>query len=396
MGIKNPKGTVSIENYRSRLRLRWRYQNERYSLNLFHFNKANLLKAKKIAIQIENDLFSECFDDTLKKYRSQGKKRTQPEQALTGNLTLDLDNKDLKTGKTIVQLFEDWAKNYRQMDCECNCHYNALRNILKSWGEFSEATALIKLNRETFGAKTYNERLTMLKGFCKWLVKAQIWQTNPFEDVARKKVKKTVNPSRKPFTEDEIRKVLDAFKNDTFCPSCSRYKHSHYYPFIYFIFKTGVRNAEAIGLRVSSVDLKKKQIEIKEVLARSLKGTSSALRIRKETKNGKERVLPLTSDLLNVLEPIISGKQQDDLVFQSPKGLAIDDNNFQKRIFKPILKELKIEERVLYACRHTFGSRCIDSGITPVMTAFLMGNNPETALRNYTHQINIPKDLPSI
>jgi integrase len=30
------------------------------------------------------------------------------------------------------------------------------------------------------------------------------------------------------------------------------------------------------------------------------------------------------------------------------------------------------------------------------MTAFLMGNNPETALRNYTHQITIPKELPNI
>ena len=63
---------------------------------------------------------------------------------------------------------------------------------------------------------------------------------------------------------------------------------------------------------------------------------------------------------------------------------------------KKILKDLEIEERVLYACRHTFGSRCIDSGITPIMTAFLMGNNPETALKNYTHQINLPKDLPII
>jgi integrase len=132
------------------------------------------------------------------------------------------------------------------------------------------------------------------------------------------------------------------------------------------------------------------------VLARSLKGTSAVLRIRKETKNGKERVLPLTPDLYEILYPLMEGKQEDDLVFQSPNGLAIDDNNFQTRVFKKVLRELKIEERVLYACRHTFGSRCIDSGITPVMTAFLMGNNPETALRNYTHQLNFPKELPSI
>ncbi|MEO0312216.1 MAG: hypothetical protein RIQ89_1873 [Bacteroidota bacterium] len=79
---------------------------------------------------------------------------------------------------------------------------------------------------------------------------------------------------------------------------------------MYFIFKTGVRNAEAIGLRVSSIDLSNKQIQINEVLARSLKGTNVALRIRKETKNGKERILPLTSDLLIVLNPPIEGKKK--------------------------------------------------------------------------------------
>lgn len=282
------------------------------------------------------------------------------------------------------------------MDCEKHTNYNSVRNMLKKWGKIEQADIHIKLNAETFCATTYNRRLTMLKDFVKWLVKAGIWSFNPLEDINPKRYKKAKQPKRRPFTEAEIKSILKAFKNDTFSPKYSAFKHSHYYPFIYFIFKTGVRNAEAIGLRVGSIDLANKQIHIKEVLARSLKGTSSALRIRKETKNGKERILPLTSDLLEVMKKHLEGKEKDDLIFQSPTGLAIDDNNFQPRIFKKILRELKIEERVLYACRHTFGSRCIDQGITPVMTAFLMGNNPETALRNYTHQINIPKELPNI
>jgi integrase len=30
------------------------------------------------------------------------------------------------------------------------------------------------------------------------------------------------------------------------------------------------------------------------------------------------------------------------------------------------------------------------------MTAFLMGNNPETALRRYTHQMSLPTELPDV
>lgn len=377
MGIKNQKGTVSVESFRNRIRLRWRHQSKRYSLNLNAYSKQNLLQARKTALEIEQDMVIGRFDFTLIKYG--GKEEAIKEEH-----------------KTIVAYFEEWVSSYKQMDCEKHTNYNSTRNMIKKWGKIEEGNIQKKLSLETNAPVTYNRRLTILKNFTNWLVKKGIWNSNPLEDINPKKVKKVIEHKRVPFTETEIASILEAFKNDTYTPKYSAFKHSHYYPFIYFIFKTGVRNAEAIGLRVSSIDVKKKQIQIKEVLARSLKGTSAAMRIRKETKNGKERILPLTSDLLEVLKPVIEGKKKDDLVFQSYKRLAIDDNNFQKRIFKPILKHLNIEDRVLYACRHTFGSRCIDAGITPVMTAFLMGNNPETALRNYTHQINIPKELPKI
>ena len=380
MGInwvsKNQKGTVSVENFRNRVRLRWRHQSKRYSLNLNAYTKENLLHARKTALQIEQDIVVGSFDSTLIKYGGQ-----KSEKAET---------------KTIVTHFEEWVSNYKQMDCEKHTNYNSTRSMMKKWGKIDEGNIQKKLSQISNAAVTYNRRLTILKSFAKWLVKKGIWKSNPLEDINPKKVKKVKELKRKPFTEVEITAILDAFKNDIYTPKYSASKHSHYYPFIYFLFKTGARNAEAIGLRVGSIDVKKKQIQIKEVLARSLKGTSASLRSRKDTKNGKERILPLTPDLLKVLKPNLRGKKIDDLVFQSYNKLAIDDNNFQKRIFKPILKQLGIEERVLYACRHTFGSRCIDAGITPVMTAFLMGNNPETALRNYTHQITIPKELPSI
>ncbi len=344
MGQKNLKGTVSIVKDNSRIRLRWRYLNKRYSLNLFAYTKSNLLQSKKTALIIENDMLNSTFDSTLNKYK------------LNSNVVIK------SVDKSIVEYFEEWTINYRQMNCDKNTDYNSLRSMLKKWGRIEQHNILGKLNSETFCASTYNRRLSMLNSFAKWLVKKSIWNNNPFEDVNHKKYKKVVQSTRKPFTSEEIKKVLDAIKFDTYCPKSSAFKHSHYYPFMYFLFKTGVRNAEAIGLRVSSVDLQLNQIHIKEVLARSLKNTSSLNRVRKETKNGKERVLPLTSDLLEVLLPVITNKKADDLVFQSPNGLAIDDSNFRYRVFKKVLESLGIEKRVLYACRHTFGSRCASTG----------------------------------
>jgi len=65
MGQKNYKGSVSVFNDSCRLRLRWRYQKKRYSLNLFHNTKTNFIQAKKIALLIESDMVSETFDLTL-------------------------------------------------------------------------------------------------------------------------------------------------------------------------------------------------------------------------------------------------------------------------------------------------------------------------------------------
>jgi integrase len=337
-----------------------------------------MLAAKKLALQIEQDIALGQFDTTLSRYT--GKKSTSSKLSALN----------------FTDLFEHWVKNYKQMDCEVHTNYNSTRNMIRKWGKVDSSNIVQKLNSTKNAAVTYNRRLTILKDFCSWIVTQQIWDRNPLLLVKRKKVK-TVKPvKREPFTESEIKQVLDAFKNNTACSRYAATKHSFYYPFMYFLFKTGVRNAEAIGLRVKHIDHENKVIHIKEVLARTLKSTTSKNRVRKSTKNEKERVLPLTPDLMQVLAPLIEGKLPDDLVFYSPTGKAIDDNNFRKRIFTKVLDHLGIPVRVLYATRHTFGSRCIDEGITPVMTAFLMGNNPETALRRYTHQINIPKSLPEL
>ena len=294
-----------------------------------------------------------------------------------------------------MEHFEFWVKQYRNMDCDRDIDYQSTRSMMRRWGKFDENSVVDRLSREPIAAGTYNRRLSLLKAFFQWTKKNKITTVNPMEDVLHRKVRKVDNASRKPFTEEEIQRILEAFKNDTFCNS-STAKHSYYYPFVYFIFATGVRNAEAVGLRVQNIDLDNKVIHIRESLSRSIKGTHHAARTRKGTKNGKQRVLPLSDKLQEILLPLLLNKKADALVFTSPKGLAIDDNQFQKRIFRKVLQGLEIEHRVLYACRHTFGSRCIQSGITPVITAFLMGNSPQTALRNYTHLMELPDKLPKI
>jgi len=227
LGHKSPKGAVSVSNYKERIRLRWRYQCKRYSLSLGPYDKVNLKATKKVVLQIELDMANGQFDDSLIKYGGKVVKAVE----------------EPKKPQTIVAYFEKWVKDYKQLDCDKNSDYFHLRGTLRKWGEIDPSEMLARLNTEKYSPKTYNERLSMLKGFSLWMVKQGNWTINPFDDVSRKKVSKTEKPDRVPFTEDEIHLILEAVRENRFCPCSSRYKHSHYYPFLYFIFKTGVRNA---------------------------------------------------------------------------------------------------------------------------------------------------------
>lgn len=153
MGIKKQKGSVSVENYRNRIRLRWRYQGKRYSLNLSLYNKPNLTESKKLVLQIELDMANGDFDKSLVRY----------------------GGKELKVidelPKTIVEHFETWVSNYKQLNCNKNSDYYYLRNTLRKWGEIAPVEMLSKLNTENYSPKTYNERLAMLNGFSTWMQK---------------------------------------------------------------------------------------------------------------------------------------------------------------------------------------------------------------------------------
>lgn len=67
MGRKTTRGAVSLIDERGNIRMRWRYEGKRYSLTLFQNTKKGLHQAKKLAMEIESDLFNDRFDATLRK-----------------------------------------------------------------------------------------------------------------------------------------------------------------------------------------------------------------------------------------------------------------------------------------------------------------------------------------
>lgn len=404
MGRKNLKGNVSIDQDKHTIRLRWRYLSKRFSLNLFHYNKANLLRAKKIALTIENDLVSGAFDNTLNRYRELVAQASHPQSFksdISSNPTNETSRKErlieADVPTSILKEFDRYiaAKSMDPHSDDLSSYYTQTRAMLKKWGDFDPEDTPVLLSKEEFGPKTFNDRRNCLFKFFGWLVRKGKLPDNPLQEVSTRKRERNAEP-RKPFTDQEVRLILDALKTDHFRKKSSRYSHSQYYPLVAFMIQTGVRNAEAVGLQVRDVLWERGEIKICRALARTSKGTNEAARKEKGTKTNNVRFLPMNDFLADLLNPLCKGKRGTDLVFMNEMGRMIDDRMFQRRVFKPLLKELKLQDRDLYACRHTFATRAVQAGLKAHEVAYLMGDNLQTVVNNYYHAEHITTALPNL
>ncbi|HJU45703.1 MAG TPA: tyrosine-type recombinase/integrase [Chitinophagaceae bacterium] len=396
MGIKekSPKGEISIENYRGRIRLRWRYNGIRYPLSLpYSYAPENLHFAAVKAAEIKLDIIKGCFDTSLEKYK--------PPPIIAPPIEVTVAVSEAKTPvllHNLVEKFNDWTKNIRNINIEHSIDYMWTRRVLEKYINVPVEDIAEKIAAEKWCISTYNKRLNCLSGFLSWLVTTGGILSNPLLEVKRKRNRKKKKCSRRePLTEEEINTFLEAIRQDTFCHKSAPVKHSFYYPFLKFIFLTGVRNSEGIGLKVKQINFNLKQIEICEVLARTTKGSHHAARISKETKTGNTRYLPLTDELAALLFASVQDKELDRLVFISPRGVSIDDRMLQRRIIKPVLKKLGFKDRDLYSARHSFGTRAVEQGMPLTDIAYLMGHtNIQTASQNYVHVGKPATALPTI
>jgi integrase len=119
-------------------------------------------------------------------------------------------------------------------------------------------------------------------------------------------------------------------------------------------------------------------------------GESISRRNHKDTKTGKARTIQLNpiikSMLVNRYER--TKPQPDDLVFPSPKGVAIDDHNFCNRAWRTILTIGSIEYRKPYNLRHSATSHALAQGANPMALAEQTGHDKRVLLSTYAHAID--------
>jgi integrase len=365
---RTPKGSVSVEEHKDRIRLRWRYQGKRYCLALgLPYNPATLKIAQQLATKIELDILSGHFDKTLCAYSN---KITKP------------------SSLSVVGVFQAYI-SYKAKVVQDKTLYN-YKGTLKALVQYFATRQSCKLTKDDVEAfvtwykttdlepQIQRERLVRITSAWDWAIAEKLVDGNPWQG-ASKLIKVPPKQKPKPFTRDEVTAILGAFRENQY--------YSYYAPYVEFLVGTGCRPSEAIGLQWKHVAVDFSSVWIGSTLTRGE---------RKGTKTNKDRTLilpPRLSTLLCSLKPVTA--KPDDLVFKTPNGNPIRDQDFCRRAWHTILEELDISYRKPYYLIATFVSHALEAGVSPVSIAAMTGHSVQVLYEHYAASIKAPV-LPEI
>ncbi|MCT7965185.1 site-specific integrase [Laspinema sp. D1] len=231
------------------------------------------------------------------------------------------------------------------------------------------AKAISQYLLRSFSRDSARRALQQLGAACNWAVERGELEANPFDALQLKPQKK--RPKVDPFSEKERDRIIAEFERDPI--------HRHYAGFVRFLFLTGCRTSEAVGLRWGDCD--REFIKFCSPVVEGIRLNS--------TKTGEVRRFPINSQLRELLESIRpDGVESDRPVFTSKSGDLVSPNNFLRRHWKPVLEKVAIAYRPQYNTRHSFATFCLTQGESPARVAQWIGDSVPTLMRYYAGYIS--------
>lgn len=195
------------------------------------------------------------------------------------------------------------------------------------------------------------------------------------------KCPKKPEKSTKVLTLDEQNKFLDAAKESV-----------NYFHFL-FVLQTGVRSSELRGLRWEDIDFSNRSIHIRRNVTHD---SSSRKFITGNLKtNSGMRDIPMTQTVYDILMKIKNQQTQHqrkvlsfefaDHIFLNRNGNLLPNSNYDRYLEKLCVKA-GIEKISMHTLRHTFATRCIESGMKPKTLQKILGHaNISMTMDLYVH-----------
>jgi len=201
---------------------------------------------------------------------------------------------------------------------------------------------------------------------------------NPAAQATPPSATQAKSPEMRVWTQEQVLRFLELCEGDRY-----------YWPWL-FLVTTGCRRGEALGLRWSDVDFKRRVASIRQELI-PLTKTSGRGRegfILPRTKSGKPRVINLDSETLSALRTwkarqseehllVGQGYKEHDLVFCRPDGRPYHPEAFSKAFDRRLRQERFAELPLirLHDLRHTWATLALVAGINVKVVSERLGHS---------------------
>jgi integrase len=149
--------------------------------------------------------------------------------------------------------------------------------------------------------------------------------------------------------------------------------YDYYYTFVYFLFITGCRPSEAIGLQWKNIDLHRCAIDFSgSIVQIRSKAVRSEL-----SKTNRARNFPINEELADLIESIAGERIAEGLVFPSRQDASkpIDYINFCHRGWDKLVYPIVGRKSTPYSCRDTFITQQIAAGVPIEVVAKWVDNS---------------------
>lgn len=222
---------------------------------------------------------------------------------------------------------------------------------------------IIQLVENGLSNRTINRKISSLNAYYKFLLKTSDITTNP---LSRHKALKTSKKVQVPFSETELKTVLDDFNFDT------SFEGLRDKAIIELFYTTGMRRAELINLKMSDFDFDNFQVKVLG-------------------KRNKERFVPLLDSVVKTLKGYMAERDKikdpidDSVMFLTKKGAKVYETLVYRIINSYFSKASHKVKKSPHILRHSFATHLLNQGADLNAVKELLGHTSLAATQVYTH-----------
>ena len=221
--------------------------------------------------------------------------------------------------------------------------------IIRTW--------IASLLEKGINPRSVNRKISTLKTYFKFLIREGVLIENPMTKVVAPKSKK-----RLPIfiEEDQIASLLNEVQfEEGFIGQRNKL-------IIELFYVTGIRLSELINIKISDVDFNNQSIKVLG-------------------KRNKERIIPLSSNVVNDLNIFIENKHKNKYLFTNLEGDKLYNKLVYRLVNKYIAKISSVNKKSPHILRHTFATHMLNNGADINAIKELLGHANLSATQVYTH-----------